>query len=113
MSGDLGFGKKPAGQGRQAVKVDLSGFAPEPPRPQPPIDDEASLDRVAERSGFTSREATERIVRTRALAEPTDQIAIKGSLSVLNRFRAYVNDNGLTYATALTKLLDIAEKKNR
>lgn len=108
MDNDLGFGTKRAG----GKKLDLSGFSPRP-EPEPVTREiEARADKVAERVGFVSREPTGRVQRIRPKAEePIDQIAIKGPLSVLNRFREYANDSGLTYAGVLARLLDIAESR--
>jgi hypothetical protein len=113
MSG-LGFGKKPEGRDKPATKLDLSGFAPEPAAAAPSADEQARQDRAAARVGFTSREPTDRVQRVRRKAsEPLDQVAVKGPLSVINRFKQYANDTELTYAEAITRLLDIAEGRGR
>ncbi|WP_245462410.1 hypothetical protein [Shinella sp. JR1-6] len=97
MSNDLGFGKP--------KKLDLSGFAPRPAEKAPAQAEQEASDRAAERVGFQSREPVQRIKRIRKTSEPLDQAFVRAPIDVINRFKQYCNDTGMSYGEALDELM--------
>jgi len=97
MSSDLGFGK--------TRKLDLSGFAPRPAEKAPSPKEQEVSDRVAERAGFQSREPVQRIRRVRKASEPLDQAFVRAPIDVINRFKQYCNETGMSYGEALDELM--------
>lgn len=102
MSNDLGFGK--AANTRREV-LDLSDLG----KPSLVADDsrkeEKAFESAAERVGFTSREPTERVIRTRKAKEPTDQLFVRARISVINRFKQHCNENELSYGELIEELM--------
>lgn len=96
MSSDLGFGKP--------KKLDLSGFAPRPTE-KTSSQEQDTADRAAERAGFQSREPVQRIKRVRKASEPLDQAFVRAPIDVINRFKQYCNDTGMSYGEALDDLM--------
>jgi len=96
-SNDLGFGAKP--------KVDISGFKPTPLVEQPDLERENRAERAAEKVGFVSREPVTRVERVRRQSEPQDSAYVRGPVSMINRFKQYCNDTGLSYGEALDELM--------
>ena len=97
MSSDLGFGKP--------KKLDLSGFAPRPAEKTASPQEQDTADRAAERAGFQSREPVQRIKRVRKASEPLDQAFVRAPIDVINRFKQYCNDTGMSYGEALDELM--------
>lgn len=101
MSNDLGFGKP--------KKLDLSTFQPRPPEPletkSNPVQEEEAADRAAERAGFQSREPVQRVKRIRRVTEPLDQAFVRAPIDVINRFKQYCNQTGMSYGEALDELM--------
>lgn len=111
---DLGFGSKTTDK---LNDIDLSGFAPKTKKTKPakeptPQDDEI-VDRVAERSGFTSREPTQRVERKRRSREPTDQVFVRAPISVMNAFRVYCDETDQTYGEAIADLMKKADQHEK
>lgn len=102
MSNDLGFGKP--------KKLDLTAFQPRAPEPletkaAPLRDEEEAADRAAERVGFQSREPVQRVKRIRRVSEPLDQAFVRAPIDVINRFKQYCNQTGMSYGEALDELM--------
>ncbi|RMC62514.1 hypothetical protein [Sinorhizobium meliloti] len=97
MSNDLGFGK--------TAKLDLSGFAPRPSEKTVSRQEQEASDRAAERAGFQSREPVERVRRIRKASEPLDQAFVRAPIDVINRFKQYCNETGMSYGEALDELM--------
>lgn len=101
MGNDLGFGKS-------TKKLDLSGFENKPST-DPEKEENRAADRAADRTGFTSREPVERVMRERKrTTEPSDQVFVRAPLSVMNRFKTHCNVTGKSYGEALADLMDKA-----
>lgn len=97
MTSDLGFGK--------TKKLDLSGFAPRPADTAAANAEQEASDRAAERIGFQSREPVKRIKRIRKASEPLDQAFVRAPIDVINRFKQYCNETGMSYGEALDELM--------
>ena len=97
MSSDLGFGK--------TKKLDLSGFAPRPAEKAPAQAEQEASDRAAERAGFQSREPVQRVKRIRKASDPLDQAFVRAPIDVINRFKQYCNETGMSYGEALDELM--------
>lgn len=97
MSSDLGFGKP--------KKLDLSGFAPRPAEKSVSPKEQDTADRAAARAGFQSREPVQRIKRVRKASEPLDQAFVRAPIDVINRFKQYCNETGMSYGEALDELM--------
>lgn len=97
MSNDLGFGK--------AKKLDLSDFTPRSPERAPTQSEQEASDRAADRVGFQSREPVQRVKRIRKASEPLDQAFVRAPIDVINRFKQYCNDTGMSYGEALDELM--------
>lgn len=97
MSSDLGFGK--------TKKLDLSDFAPRPADKNLPQMEQDASDRAAERAGFQSREAVQRVKRIRKTSDPLDQAFVRAPIAVINRFKQYCNETGMSYGEALDELM--------
>lgn len=97
MSNDLGFGK--------TKKLDLSDFAPRPVEKTTASQEQEVSDRVAERAGFLSREPVQRVKRVRKASEPLDQAFVRAPIDVINRFKKYCNETGMSYGEALDELM--------
>lgn len=97
MSSDLGFGK--------TKKLDLSGFAPRPAEKAAAQSEQEASDRAAERVGFQSREPVQRVKRIRKTSEPLDQAFVRAPIDVINRFKQYCNETGMSYGEALDELM--------
>lgn len=97
MSSDLGFGK--------AKKLDLSGFTPRAAEKATTPQEQDTADRAAERAGFQSREPVQRIKRVRKASEPLDQAFVRAPIDVINRFKQYCNETGMSYGEALDELM--------
>ncbi len=97
MSSDLGFGKP--------KKLDLSGFAPRLAEKSVSPQEQDTADRAAERAGFQSREPVQRIKRVRKASEPLDQAFVRAPIDVINRFKQYCNETGMSYGEALDELM--------
>jgi hypothetical protein len=97
MTNDLGFGK--------TSKLDLSGFAPRPEHKNDAMKEQEAADRAADRAGFQSREPVQRVKRVRKASEPLDQAFVRAPISVINRFKQYCNQTGLSYGEALDELM--------
>ncbi|MGR8963743.1 hypothetical protein [Rhizobium leguminosarum] len=97
MTRDLGFG-----EGER--KLDVSKFAPREATPD--ADDNATLgDGAAKRAGFTSREPVERVARVRKPSQPFDQAFVRAPIDVINRFKRFCNETGMSYGEALDELM--------
>lgn len=111
MSKDLGFGKVSKAEPRklETKMLDLSGFEPRQPEravsPKEEQIDQLKADQAAERAGFQSREPTQRIKRIRKSSEPLDQAFVRAPLDVINRFKDYCNQTGMSYGEALEELM--------
>lgn len=97
MTNDLGFGK--------TNKLDLSGFAPRQEQKADAMKEQEAADRAADRAGFQSREPVQRVKRVRKASEPLDQAFVRAPISVINRFKQYCNQTGLSYGEALDELM--------
>jgi hypothetical protein len=103
MVKDLGFGKG-------SDKLDLSGFDPRQEIPRDVTDEQVKADRAAERVGFQSRETIERVARVRKPSQPFDQAFVRAPVDVINRFKIFCNETGLSYGEALDELMRRAGK---
>jgi len=56
-------------------------------------------------SCFQSREQVQRIKRVRKTSEPLDQAFARAPIDVINRFKQYCNDTGMSYGEALDDLM--------
>jgi hypothetical protein len=75
------------------------------PKPVPAPEPIETVDEIAERREFVSREPARRVKRVRQ-SEPIEVLSVKGPLSVMNRFKEYANSEGHTsYWTAIDALL--------
>lgn len=97
MTNDLGFGK--------TNKLDLSGFTPRQEQKVDAMKEQEAADRAADRAGFQSREPVLRVKRIRKASEPLDQAFVRAPISVINRFKQYCNQTGLSYGEALDELM--------
>lgn len=97
MTSDLGFGK--------TKKLDLSGFSPRPAETATAQSEQDASDRAAERVGFESREPVRRVKRIRKSSEPLDQAFVRAPIDVINRFKQYCNETGMSYGEALDDLM--------
>lgn len=84
-------------------KLDVSQFSPRS-KPDPEHDAEMG-DATAERLGFASREAPERVSRMKKPSKPYDQAFVRAPLEVINRFKTFCNETGLNYGEALEELM--------
>lgn len=89
---ELGFGK-------------LSQIKPDIAIEKGPADEE--IDRIGDRTGFPSREPTEKIVR-RQKVEASANLNMRPTISVYNRFVSYAIRENLSYPDALKALMDKA-----
>jgi hypothetical protein len=96
MNRDFGFGRK-------ASSLDISGF--ERRDRDVHTGDRDLADKAADRSGFPTREKTERLARNRKPSQPSDQAYVRASIEVINRFKQFCNDEGLSYGEALEELM--------
>jgi hypothetical protein len=96
MAADLGF---------KDVKLDISGFDTKPVEAEESKSEQRAADRAAERAGFKSREPVERVKRLPKSREPVDHAYVRGPVSLINRFKTYCNDEGLSYGEALDVLM--------
>jgi hypothetical protein len=97
MGRDLGFGDKER-------KLDVSKFSPR--ENVDPAKDPADLgDDAAVRAGFKSREVVERVARIRKPSQPFDQAFVRAPLEVINRFKIFCNETGMSYGEALEELM--------
>lgn len=97
MSRDFGFGK-------DEKRLDVSKFAPRDTAERKSEPDDLG-DRAAERAGFKSREAVERVARVRKPSQPFDQAFVRAPIDVINRFKTFCNDTGMSYGEALDELM--------
>ncbi len=99
MSRDFGFSGKDG-------KLDLSGFAPRPAvENTTPPREESIAEQSAERAGFHSRSPVERVARVRKPSQPFDQAFVRAPVDVINRFKLFCNNTGLSYGEALDELM--------
>lgn len=97
MARDFGFS-----EGER--KLDVSKFSPR--ENADPVQDKANLgDEAAERAGFTSREPVERVARIRKPSQPFDQAFVRAPVDVINRFKIFCNETGMSYGEALEELM--------
>ncbi|TNM66142.1 hypothetical protein [Aliirhizobium smilacinae] len=97
MSRDFGFSK-------DDKRLDVSKFSPR--ESVAPKDDADDLgDRAADRAGFKSREVVERVARVRKPSQPFDQAFVRAPIDVINRFKTFCNDTGMSYGEALDELM--------
>ena len=95
MTRDFGFG--------EGGKLDVSKFSP---RQEAGEKDDATLgDGAADRTGFKSREAVERVARIRKPSQPFDQAFVRAPIEVINRFKRFCNETGMSYGEALDELM--------
>lgn len=104
MGNDLGFGAAKTGR----KKLDLSGLGSPNIVPHDEAREEMAAERAANRTGFTSREPVERVLRQRRPKEPTDQVFVRAPISVINRFKAHCNETGVTYGDLIEDLMNRA-----
>lgn len=72
----------------------------------------ASLDRVAEKHGFPSRQAPEeKLVRRRRDVGPSAQLNVKCPIPIYNRFIRFCDQERLSYWEGLERLLEIGEER--
>ncbi len=99
MSRDFGFGGK-------SDKLDLSEFVPRAASGDGKQPREDSIaEQSAERAGFHSRAPVERVARIRKPSQPFDQAFVRAPVDVINRFKRFCNDTGLSYGEALDELM--------
>jgi hypothetical protein len=70
--------------------------------PQPSV---KSIDEIAQKHGFTSREATERLYKHSGPKEPTIPLSLRPPISVGNRFISYCKHNRFSYHEGLDELM--------
>lgn len=99
MTRDFGFGDK--GNER---KLDVSQFSPREGN-DPSKDDLGLGDKTADKAGFKSREAVERVARMRKPSQPFDQAFVRAPIEVINRFKTFCNETGMSYGEALDELM--------
>ncbi|RFC61858.1 hypothetical protein DYI37_19115 [Fulvimarina endophytica] len=100
MANDLGFGQK------TRSKLDITtGFEKSRKVVTDDQDLDEAADRASQKSGFESREPTERVKRIRKSKEPSDHVYVRAPISAINRFKAMCNDTGESYGEALTRLM--------
>jgi hypothetical protein len=76
-----------------------------PDAPDKPEASTATIDAVADRHNFISREPAQRVKRSR-MEGPIEVLSVKGPLEVMNRFKTYANEEGhSSYWQALDTLL--------
>ncbi|OWV64613.1 hypothetical protein ATY75_32205 [Rhizobium sp. N122] len=97
MTRDLGFGNE--------QKLDVSKFAPRKAKDNSEADATNLGDAAAERAGFTSREPVERVARVRKPSQPFDQAFVRAPIEVINRFKRFCNETGMSYGEALDELM--------
>ena len=97
MTNDLGFGNQ--------KKLDLTGFKPKVPSSEGSEVEQVTADSTADRLGFQSREPVRRIKRVRKASEPLDQAFVRAPIEVINRFKTYCNQTGMSYGEALDELM--------
>ncbi|WP_276120177.1 hypothetical protein [Pararhizobium qamdonense] len=95
MTNDFGFGKR---------KLDISDFKPRDETQLSNVPHDTG-DEAAQRAGFVSREAVQRVERVRKSKEPIDQAFIRAPISVINRFKIHCNETGMSYGEALDDLM--------
>ena len=101
MARDLGFGS-------DQPKLDVSKFAPR--EDVGPARDPANLgDDAAEQAGFRSREVVERVARVRKPSQPFDQAFVRAPVEVINRYKRFCNETGMSYGEALEELMNRAK----
>lgn len=96
MARDFGFGDD-----RQ---LDVSKFSPRQENSGKNDRDDIG-DRAAERAGFKSREVVERVARVRKPSQPFDQAFVRAPIDVINRFKTFCNETGMSYGEALDELM--------
>ena len=100
MANDLGFGQK------SRSKLDITTGLE---KSRKVVNDDQYLDKAADRaaqkSGFESREPTERVKRVRKSKEPNDHVYVRAPISIINSFKAMCNETGESYGEALTRLM--------
>ncbi|WP_283196533.1 hypothetical protein [Rhizobium sp. BT04] len=99
MTRDFGFGDK-----ENERKLDVSQFSPREGN-DPSRDDLSLGDKAADRAGFKSREAVERVARMRKPSQPFDQAFVRAPIEVINRFKTFCNETGMSYGEALDELM--------
>lgn len=77
--------------------------APAPAAVREPIPEQ--VDRVAERMGFTSREAAVRRKRRQLNEEPSDQLNIRASIADINRFVEWCERKRYSYREGFAELV--------
>ena len=97
MANDLGFGSP--------KKLDLTGFKPKVLSSESSEVEQVAADKTADRLGFQSREPVRRIKRVRKTSEPLDQAFVRAPIEVINRFKTYCNQTGMSYGEALDELM--------
>ncbi|AYD02763.1 hypothetical protein [Neorhizobium sp. NCHU2750] len=97
MARDFGFGQ-------DDKRLDVSKFSPRDGA-QDANDRDDLGDRAAERAGFKSREVVERVARVRKPSQPFDQAFVRAPIDVINRFKTFCNDTGMSYGEALDELM--------
>jgi hypothetical protein len=91
-------------------KLDVSDFKPSQESQHDTADEQVKADRAAERVGFQSRETVERVARIRKPSQPFDQAFVRAPIDVINRFKIFCNETGLSYGEALDELMRRAGK---
>jgi hypothetical protein len=96
MTRDLGFGIRPA-------SLEVSDYLSD--SDQQNLIEQSIADRTAEKAGFESRESVARVARVRKPAQPLDQAFVRAPVAVINRYKRFCNESGLSYGEALEELL--------
>ncbi|MBU0726683.1 MAG: hypothetical protein KJ904_05500 [Alphaproteobacteria bacterium] len=114
MSGKFGFGdaakmlktKKERTQDRPELDSEETGLVG---TAKNTVSDPKLIDRIAERSGFSSREPLERKIMRQGRVRKADtadtSVNIRCRIKVANRFKDYCEEEGLTQGEALQELM--------
>ena len=89
----------------------LADIAPDrdPPAAEP-APDLREVDRVAERAGFTSRQATVRRRKRQPVEEPTDQLNLRAAIADINAFVEWCERNRYSYREGFGELVKLIDR---
>lgn len=95
----------------KATATDTVKLPPNRTKTAAPAPDMAGVLQSGQELGFVSREASTRRKPGPKRTEPQDKITVTGRKQVIDRLKAYCDQNGVSYCDAIETLLNSAAKR--